>query len=64
MVVPILKNRPMIAAAVSAGLVALLTFSLPFKLGIILAALTGIVVGTVLESGKSSRGTLSPKGML
>jgi 4-azaleucine resistance transporter AzlC len=58
MVVPILKNSPMIAAAVSAGLVALLTFSLPFKLGIILAALTGIIVGTILESGKSSRGTL------
>ena len=58
MVVPILKNRPMIAAAVSAGLVALLAFSLPYKLGIILAALTGIIVGTMLESGKSPRGML------
>lgn len=52
MVVPALKNRPLIAAAISAGLVALLAFSLPFKLGLILAALTGIVVGTVMESAK------------
>jgi 4-azaleucine resistance transporter AzlC len=55
MVVPALKNRPMIAAAVSAGLVALLAYSLPFKLGLILAALTGIVVGTILEGRKSQR---------
>ena len=58
MVVPALKNRPMIAAAVSAGLVAVLAYSLPFKLGLILAALTGIVVGTILEGRKSPRGTL------
>ena len=50
MVVPILKNRPMVASALSAGVVALLAFSLPYKLGIILAALTGILVGTILES--------------
>ena len=56
MVVPVLKNRPMIAAALSAGFVALLAHDLPFKLGIILAALTGIIAGTVLEGRKSSRG--------
>lgn len=49
MVVPALKDRPMIAAAISAGVVALLAYSLPFKLGLILAALTGIVVGTFME---------------
>jgi 4-azaleucine resistance transporter AzlC len=49
MVVPVLKNRPMIASALSAGLMALLAYHLPFKLGLILAALTGIIVGTVLE---------------
>jgi hypothetical protein len=42
----------MIVAAVSAGLVALLANGLPFKLGLILAALTGIVVGTVFEVKK------------
>jgi 4-azaleucine resistance transporter AzlC len=50
MVVPALKNRPAVAASLSAGLVALLAYSLPYKLGLILAALTGIVVGTVLEA--------------
>jgi 4-azaleucine resistance transporter AzlC len=58
MVMPALKNRPMVAAAVSAGVVALLAYGLPFKLGLILAALTGIVVGTILEGKKSSRGAL------
>ncbi len=53
MVVPILKNRPMVASALSAGVVALLAFGLPYKLGIILAALTGILVGTLLESRQS-----------
>jgi 4-azaleucine resistance transporter AzlC len=52
MVVPALKNRPMIAAAVSAGMVALAAYGLPFKLGLILAAMTGIVIGTVFEGKK------------
>jgi 4-azaleucine resistance transporter AzlC len=54
MVVPVLRDRPAIAAALSAGIVALLAFSLPYQLGLILAALVGIVVGTVLEGRKSS----------
>ena len=58
MVVPVLKNQPAIAAALSAGVVALIAFSLPYKLGLLLAALVGIAVGTVLE------GTLPPKGAL
>jgi len=49
MVVPVLKNRPAIAAASSAGVVALVAYSLPYKLGLILAALVGIAVGTLLE---------------
>ena len=49
MIVPVLKNRPAIAAAASAGIVALAAYSLPYKLGLILAALVGIVVGTLLE---------------
>jgi 4-azaleucine resistance transporter AzlC len=52
MVAPALKNRPMVAAAFSAGCVALLAYSLPFKLGLILAALMGILVGTFLEGRK------------
>jgi 4-azaleucine resistance transporter AzlC len=55
MVVPVLKNRPSVAAALSAGVTALLAYSLPFSLGLILAALVGIVVGTFLEGRKSRR---------
>jgi branched chain amino acid efflux pump len=53
MLVPVLKDRPAIAAALSAGVVALIAFSLPYKLGLILAALVGILVGMVLEGRKS-----------
>lgn len=49
MVVPILKGRPYVAAALSAGVTALVAHSLPYKLGLILAALVGITVGTYLE---------------
>jgi hypothetical protein len=39
-----------VAAALSAGITALLAYSLPFSLGLILAALVGIAVGTFLEN--------------
>ncbi len=52
MVMPVLKDFPVIAAALSAGAVALLAFALPFKLGLILAAFVGILVGTILENRK------------
>jgi 4-azaleucine resistance transporter AzlC len=55
MIVPVLKNRPAIAAALSAGLVALATYSLPYKLGLILAALVGIAVGTFLEEKTNAK---------
>lgn len=57
MVVPVLKKTPMIAAALSAGITALLAYSLPFKLGLILAALVGIIVGTLLEKTNIQKGT-------
>ncbi|MFN3491500.1 MAG: AzlC family ABC transporter permease, partial [Anaerolineales bacterium] len=53
MVVPILKKTPTIAAALSAGVVALFAYSLPFKLGLILAALVGILIGTLLEKANA-----------
>jgi 4-azaleucine resistance transporter AzlC len=52
MVMPVLKDKPIVAAALSAGTVALLAYSLPFKLGLILAALVGIFTGTYLENRK------------
>jgi 4-azaleucine resistance transporter AzlC len=48
-VIPVLKDRPHIAAAVTAGIVAIITFGLPYKLGLIAAALSGILVGVLLE---------------
>lgn len=48
-VVPTLRNRPQIAAALSAAGVALLTADWPYKLGLMAAAASGIVVGIVLE---------------
>ncbi|HLO31849.1 MAG TPA: AzlC family ABC transporter permease [Anaerolineales bacterium] len=64
MVVPTLKNQPAIAAALSAGIVALVAFSLPYKLGLILAAVVGIIVGTFLEGKKTPGRALPPKGVL
>lgn len=58
MVVPVMKGRPYIAAALSAGVTALIAYSLPYKLGLILAALVGITIGTYLEGRKSPKGTL------
>src|SRR5258706_1365582 len=58
MVVPALKNRPAIASALSAGIVALVADSLPYRLGLIVAAIVGIVVGTFLEGRKSLKETL------
>jgi 4-azaleucine resistance transporter AzlC len=58
MLVPVLKDRPAIGAALSAGVVALIAFSLPYKLGLILAALVGIVVGTLLEGRRREKETL------
>ncbi len=52
LVMPTLKDRPALASALSAGLVAVLTFGLPYKLGLVAAALTGITLGTVLEGRK------------
>ncbi|HUH96313.1 MAG TPA: AzlC family ABC transporter permease [Anaerolineales bacterium] len=58
MVMPVLKDKPVIAAALSAGTVALLMFSLPYRLGLILAALAGIFIGTYLENRKSPKEAL------
>ena len=48
-VVPSLKDRGGVAAALIGGILALLTFSLPYKLGILAAALVGIIAGLLVE---------------
>jgi 4-azaleucine resistance transporter AzlC len=49
MVIPLLRDRPSTAAALVAGITALLGYDLPFKLGLVAAALAGILTGTMLE---------------
>ena len=51
-VIPSLKDRAMSAAALVAGIVALLSNGLPYKAGLMLAAILGILVGLVLEKRK------------
>ncbi len=62
MVVPVLKDRPAIAAAISAGVVALFAHTLPYQLGLIVAALVGIIVGTLLEKRRSPDETSPSEG--
>jgi predicted branched-subunit amino acid permease len=50
MTIPFLRGRPMLAAAVSAGITAVLANALPLKLGLALAALVGIATGMLTES--------------
>jgi 4-azaleucine resistance transporter AzlC len=52
MVIPVLKDRPAVAAAASSGIVALAAYGPPYKLGLIAAALVGIGVGMLLERGE------------
>jgi 4-azaleucine resistance transporter AzlC len=52
LVVPTLKDRADIAAALVAGVVGLLAFGWPYKTGLLLAALIGILTGLLVE-GKS-----------
>lgn len=52
-VVPSLKNRPLVGAALSAGIAGILLAPLPNRLGLIVAALIGIGVGLWLEGRKA-----------
>ncbi len=52
-VLPALKDRPAVAASLSAGAVALMAHGLPYKTGLMLAGVIGIIVGTLLEGRKS-----------
>ena len=49
LVVPNLKDRPSLGAALAAGVTAVLAYSLPYKLGLVSAALVGILAGVWLE---------------
>jgi len=52
LVVPNLKDRASVAAALAAGLIAVLAFNLPYKLGLMIAMLAGIGLGLWVEGRK------------
>tara|TARA_R110000764_G_scaffold48044_4_gene106929 strand:- start:18655 stop:19389 length:735 start_codon:yes stop_codon:yes gene_type:complete len=64
-VVPLLRTRPMLLSAVFAAVVAVAANGLPYKLGLMLAALAGVIAGVLaerwsLESGKLTGGVDEP----
>jgi 4-azaleucine resistance transporter AzlC len=50
LVFPALRDRGAVAAALSAGILAVLVVGLPFKLGLVVAAVAGIVVGLLVDA--------------
>jgi 4-azaleucine resistance transporter AzlC len=55
LVVPNLKDRAGVAAAISAGIIAAFAYAWPYKLGLFAAALTGIAIGMLVESKRVKR---------
>lgn len=50
MLIPLIKNRPMLIATVVAGLSAVAFYDLPNKLGLFVAAVVGVVAGMIAEA--------------
>jgi predicted branched-subunit amino acid permease len=57
MIIPFVRTIPMAVCVLTAGVASLLSLSLPYKLGIVVAALTGIAAGLAVE-----RRMKKPKG--
>jgi 4-azaleucine resistance transporter AzlC len=57
LVVPALIDRPSVAAALAAGIISLLTAAWPYKLGLVVATVSGIVVGLIAETHRVPVGT-------
>lgn len=49
MVMPHLINKPMIAGVLTSAILALVTYSLPHKIGLVIASISGMAVGYLLE---------------
>lgn len=56
LLVPALTDRPTLAAAAAAGIVAVAAAGWPYKLGLMAAACTGILVGLAAEAAGGRRG--------
>ena len=57
LVMPTLRDRPAVAASLTAGAIALLAYDLPYKLGLMLAGVLGSHIGTLLEGRKTHQET-------
>jgi len=55
MVIPYLKSKPMWAAVIVAGAMAIATAAIPHKLGLMIAAISGIAVGLSLHMMQSKK---------
>jgi len=49
MTIPYIKNKPMIMAVLTSAVVSLITSQMPYKLGLIAAAVCGITAGILIE---------------
>jgi 4-azaleucine resistance transporter AzlC len=54
-VVPALRDRASVAAAVTAGIVSIAAYAMPLKLGLVSATLAGIAAGVIVERIASAR---------
>jgi predicted branched-subunit amino acid permease len=52
-VVPMISSRALFAAALAAGVAAVLLAALPYKLGLFVAALAGLLVGAALTGRRT-----------
>ena len=49
LLMPLLRNRPSLAAALTGGVVSVVAWSAPYRLGLIIGALAGVVAGVLVE---------------
>jgi len=57
MTIPYIRNIPMAATVITAGIISLLTWQMPYKLGLIVAAVSGILAGITTEKTISLKKT-------
>ena len=50
LLIPMIKDRASLIAALAAGILALITLNIPLRLGLVIAALGGIIAGVLAES--------------
>jgi predicted branched-subunit amino acid permease len=50
LVVPMIKDRPVLVSVIASGLAAALTYSIPNRLGLMIAALVGVAAGLLAEA--------------